>query len=177
MKKIFKIIVLVVSLFTANAIAFAEVTIKESRELCNVKMNMSPIIVKSLEGEVVEGGIHKFNNIASLDAFLKGTDEGGLRVTNSKKGKLNIVIMDRNEVGNLVSLADMANMTTMSRLEGPLYQIMEIPVETPKKIFGKLNFLGMKDPQILVVASGKKRMPGGIWKNIVSQVITIVTLI
>lgn len=177
MKKYFSIVLLVLSLLAVNAIAFAEVTLQETRDLHHIQVNMAPIVVKSLEGEAVEGGIHRFSNMAALDEFLKGKNEAGLRVTNSYKPKLNVVIMDNKDVGNLVNLADMANITTLSRMEGPLYQIQEVPVEPPEQVTKKLNAIGMEEPVVLLVASGKKRIPGGIWKNIISQVITIVTLL
>lgn len=178
MKKIILTLLLLVSFFSVNAIAFAEVSLQESRSFFNVDLNMSPMIVKTIKGKEVTGGVHRFKDMASLDEFFKGKGEKGLRVTNSYEPKLNVVIMDSKDVGNVVTLADMATTVTLySKLEGPLYQIQEVPVVPPKKVIEKMKSIGIKEPKILLVASGKKRIPGGIWKNLISQAITIVTLL
>lgn len=177
MKKIISTIVFLISLLVVNAIAFAEVTLQDTQNFNNFQTNMAPIIVKSIEGTDVEGGVHRFSTIGELDKFLKGKDETGLRVTNSYKPKLNLVIMDNKDVGSLVNLADMANLTTSTKMEGPLYQIAEVPAMPPQQVLNKLQNKGIEEPTVLVVYSGKKKIPGGFWKQIISQAITIVTLL
>ena len=173
MKKLGIVLVFLVSLF-ANALAFAEITTGESQDINDFKVKISPMLVKTLHGTEVTGGVHRFQNLTELDSFLKEKENRGLSIKDSHKPKLNLIICDKNDVGYLGNLADMANMVTSSKLEGPLYELVETPIEIPERVVAKLNSVGIKNPVVVLVLSGKKAIPGGYWKKIIGQVVSIV---
>ena len=165
-----------VSLF-ANALAFAEITTGESRTINDFQVKISPILVKTLHGTEVVGGVHRFQNLQELDSFLKKKEDKGLAIKDSHKPKLNLIICDKDDVGYLGNLADMANMVTSSKLEGPLFELVETPIEIPERVVSKLNSIGIEKPVVVLALSGKKAIPGGYWKRIIGQIVSIVTIL
>ncbi len=175
MKKTFSIVVFLVALLV-NALAFAEITVKPSRDINDFHVSISPILVKTLHGTEVVGGVHRFQDLKELDSFLKEKEDKGLGIKDSHKPKLNLIICDKDDVGHLGNLADMANMVTATKLEGPLYELVETGFEIPERVAAKLKLIGIKNPVVLLSLSGKKAIPGGYWKRIISQIVSIVIL-
>lgn len=176
MKKYVGILVFLVSLLV-NALAFAEITQGESRDINDFHVKISPILVKTLHGKEVIGGVHRFQDLTELDSFLKKKEEKGLAIKDSHKPKLNLIICDKDDVGHLGNLADMANMVTSSKLEGPLYEMVETPIEIPDRVVAKLNSVGIQKPVVVLALSGKKAIPGGMWRRIIGQIVSIVTIL
>ena len=129
----------------------------------------APCVVQTLEGESVKG-IYRFQSVQAMQDFITGKDEQGLRVTNSHHPKRNIVIMDLEDAKTFSKLAMMVNASTANQKEGPTYQVEVLDLKTPAAVYSKLNALGIETPVYLLVDSGKKVQPGGIWAQ-VSQAI------
>lgn len=123
------------------------------------EINMT-IIVKTLEGDNVSG-LYNFKAVEAADKFLKGEKEDGLRVTNSKKPKRNLVIIGAEDAKLLAKLAKMANNSTAQVVEGPLYQVEVLETSMPAEFANKLHKVGINQPVVLVVDSSKKVRPGG----------------
>lgn len=175
MRKILVTLIMVVTMVFASAVAFAgeqtnssdfadlkkavRVTNGASDFLGIGEINMT-IMVRTLEGDNVSG-LHKFKTVEEADKFLKGEKEDGLRVTNSKKPKRNLVIIGAEDAKLLAKLAKMANNSTAQAVEGPLYQVEVLETSMPAEFANKLHEVGINQPVVLVVDSSKKVRPGG----------------
>ena len=125
----------------------------------------SKVIVKSLNGESVTG-FYQFDEIEAMQHFLLGKDATGLRVTNSGKPKRNILVMNEEDAVLFVKLVKMANKSTEQKVEGPTYEVEPIDVPAPQTTLDKLAKIGIDKPVVLIVDSGKKVRPGGIWGQV-----------
>ena len=125
----------------------------------------SRVIVKSLEGDSVTG-FYNFQEIEQMQQFLLGKNATGLRVTNSQHLKRNILIMDEADAVLFVKLVKLANKSTEQKVEGPVYQVEPIDVPAPQATLDKLAKIGINNPVVLIVDSGKKVRPGGVWGQV-----------
>lgn len=125
----------------------------------------SRVIVKSLNGDAVTG-FYRFQELEAMQSFLLGKDTTGLRVTNSGKPKRNILVMNETDAVLFVKLVKMANKSTEQKVEGPTYQVEPINVPAPQATLDKLAKIGIDNPVVLIVDSGKKVRPGGVWGQV-----------
>lgn len=169
MKKFLTLLVIfLTALFIANATAFAEMVKGETREIFSLNHQV-PMVVKTLKGDDLSK-VHKTN----ITTILYGEDEKGFQCDNSKKPKVNLVILNDCDAVAFYNAMDMANTTTSRKKEGPLYQMEIIPFENlqpPAHILEKLNKIDITDPTMLIIYSGKKIVPGGIWKKYILTVL------
>ena len=129
----------------------------------------APCIVQTLEGESVKG-VYRFQSVQAMQDFIVGKHEQGLRVTNSHNPKRNIIIMDLEDAKIFSKLAMMANASTANQKEGPTYQVEVLELNTPAGVAEKLNAIGIENPVYLLVDSGKKVQPGGIWAQVTQAI-------
>ena len=135
----------------------------------------SKVIVKTLNGESVTG-FYQFEEIEAMQQFLLGKDATGLRVTNSGKPKRNIIVMNEEDAVLFVKLVKMANKSTEQKVEGPTYEVEPIDVPAPQTTLDKLAKIGIDKPVVLIVDSGKKVRPGGIWGQVTQVLAPIRTV-
>lgn len=176
MKKFLVIMMTLITMSLASAVAFAapnEQPVVSNKPVSNLRVTNgvsdyigiasaidAPMVVKTINGDQVSG-FHRFKAVEEMDAFLKGKDEAGLRVTNSHNPKRNIIVMNARDAELFAKLAKMANNATAQQIEGPTYQIEPIETRCPEAILMKLNKIGIDEPVVLIVDSGKKVQPGG----------------
>lgn len=197
MKKILVTIMFTAVMMIMNAVAFAAedtmvVPVKGAPVVSNQPQNLrvtngiadyiglassinSKVIVKSLNGESVTG-FYQFEEIESMQKFLLGKDATGLRVTNSGKPKRNIMVMNEEDAVLFVKLVKMANKSTEQKVEGPTYEVEPIDVPAPQTTLDKLAKIGIDKPVVLIVDSGKKVRPGGIWGQVTQFLAPIRTI-
>lgn len=129
----------------------------------------APCVVQTLEGKSLQG-IYRFKSVQDMQNFIVGKNEQGLRVTNSRSPKRNIIIMDLNDAKIFSKLAMMANASTANQKEGPTYQVEVLELNTPAGVTEKLNTIGIQNPVYLLVDSGKKVQPGGVWAQVTQAI-------
>lgn len=176
MKKFLVIVSIIITIICANAVVFAAPSAQPvvgNSPVSNLRVTNgisdyigiassinAPMIVKTINGDKVSG-FHRFKAVEEMDSFLKGKDNTGLRVTNSHNPKRNIIVMNARDAELFAKLAKIANNATAQQVEGPTYQVEPISTQCPEKVLEKLNKIGIDEPIVLIVDSGKKVQPGG----------------
>jgi len=128
-----------------------------------VKTSIGPMLVKTLEGPELNGLNHQ-----GIE-FAKGKGENGLVVTNSRKEKVNIIVMNAKAVEPFLQELEKQTQETINRGKGAFYKVKISKEKAPRSQMDKLAKLGITQPVIMTVYSDKKAGKN-IWGNLAVKI-------
>lgn len=146
-------------LMMLGAIASAAGLEKDVQE---VQTSFGPMLVKTLKGPELNGVNHKGLS------FIKAKGKEGLQVTNSRKEKVNLIVMNVQSVKPFLMELQKYNQITEGQSEGPIYKV-EVNTQKPSpQLKNKFEKIGINQPIMLKVLSDKKAKPN-IWGGILAK--------
>ena len=163
MKKI--IISIVFTIIVAMSAIASAATLKVDEEAVN-SPQFGPMIIKTIEGPKLDG----LNNQGIQ--VIDGKGKKGLKVTNSRKPKVNMVVMNEHSVGEFLDALQARNYLTSGKSEGPMYKVQLITEKPNSRVQDKLERLGISEPVMLIVHSGKKAQSVNIGKLLLKVALT-----
>ena len=163
MKKI--IISIVFTFIVAMSAIASAATLKVDDEAVN-SPQFGPMIIKTIKGPELDGLSDK--GLAIID----GKGDKGLRVTNSHKPKVNKVVMNAQSVEAFLYALQARNQITNGQSEGPMYKVQLVQERPDPRLQNKLEKLGITQPVMLIVHSGKKAQSVNVGKLLLKVALT-----